>query len=207
LDTGKFIYEIIFVDDASRDKTPQLIRQMCRRLPPYRAIFHKVNQGRGKTVADGIMLARGTVVGYIDIDCEVSPVYIPFMVSFILKRKADVIVGKRYYRTSAGSLLREAMSRGYQWISGVLLGTGGMDTETGYKFFNRKKIVPILRQTEHTGWFWDTEIMVRAQRAGLRIMEVPVLFMRRFDKKSSVHALRDSMTYLVNLWKFRGTQL
>ncbi len=123
--------------------------------------------------------------------------------TLILKKQADIVIGKRYYRTSITSLLREAMSRGYQQISSFLLGTAGMDTETGYKFFNRVKIIPILRQTEYTGWFWDTEIMVRAQRAGLRIAEEPVLFIRRFDKPSSVHIFRDSVAYLIHLWEFR----
>jgi hypothetical protein len=207
MDAGKFSYEIIFVDDASTDRTPTLIRNICQRASLYRAFFHPINQGRGKTVADGVMRARGTVVGYIDIDCEVSPVYIPFMVSQILHKKADIVTGKRYYRTSFVSLYREVISRGYQRISDLMLGTGGMDTETGYKFFDRKKILPILKTVENTGWFWDTEIMVRAKRAGLRIAEVPVLFIRRFDKHSSVHVFRDSVAYLTNLWEFRNKKI
>lgn len=204
MDAGKFSYEIIFVDDASTDGTQDLIRNICQRVSSYRVFFHPINRGRGKTVADGIMRARGTVVGYIDIDCEVSPVYIPFIVSQILNKKADIVIGKRYYRTSFASLYREVISRGYQRISDLMLSTGGMDTETGYKFFDRKKILPILKTVEHTGWFWDTEIMVRAKRAGLRITEMPVLFIRRFDKRSSVRVIRDSAAYLIHLWELRN---
>lgn len=205
LDTSRFTYEILFVDDKSTDATPEMIRKTC--LPAgkagMRAIFHKKNQGRGKTVVDGIQAAKGTVVGYIDIDCEVSPVYIPQMVSLILKSQADVVIGKRYYRTTPGSLLREVLSRGYQWISDMMIGTGGLDTETGYKFFSRSKIVPIVSKTKHPGWFWDTEIMVYAKQAGLKIIEVPVLFLRRFDKHSSVNIIRDTLDYCIHLWRFR----
>lgn len=197
LDTSNFLYEIIFVDDKSTDNTKALIQKTS-----YRAMYHTKNEGRGKTVADGIRLAKGDVVGYIDIDCEVDPVYIPAMVSLIRKKKADVVIGKRYYRSTPKAMIREVLSRGYQWLSDVLIGTGGMDTETGYKFFSRKKILPILLKTKSNGWFWDTEIMVYAMRAGLVIVEVPVLFLRRFDKISSVNIVKDTLEYIVLLWRF-----
>ncbi len=201
---SKRSYEIIFVDDKSRDATRDLIAKACKKYPHTSAVFHRTNCGRGKTVADGFMRAKGEVIGFIDIDCEVGPEYIPQLVSLILERKADVAIGKRIYRSSTGSLIREILSRGYQWLSDILVGTGGLDTETGYKFFRRSSILPLLAKTVHTGWFWDTEIMIRAKRAGLTICEVPVLFLRRFDKQSSVNIIRDTADYLLNLWSFRA---
>ncbi len=203
LDASRLSYEIIFVDDVSRDTTQALIREYCEKYPFMHAVYHKKNCGRGKTVMDGIQAARGTVAGFIDIDCEVSPVYIPSIVPIILKGQADVVIGRRYYRTSPRAVVREVLSRGYQWLSHKMIGTNGMDTETGYKFFRRKKILPILSLTRQKGWFWDTEIMVYARRAGLTIMEVPVLFLRRFDKVSSVNIVRDTLDYMVQLVKFR----
>lgn len=203
LDGSHMTYELIFVDDASSDDTPSLIRTYCAAHPHMRALYHAKNQGRGKTVMDGIRASTGTVAGYIDIDCEVSPVYIPSIVSLILKKQADVVIGRRFYRTSPKAIIREVLSRGYQWLSDTMIGTGGMDTETGYKFFRRKKILPVFSKTRHTGWFWDTEIMVYAGRAGLTVMEVPVLFLRRFDKVSSVHIVRDTLDYMIQLWALR----
>jgi glycosyltransferase involved in cell wall biosynthesis len=206
LDATYLSYEIIFVDDKSSDSTPKLINKLVAkpRNTIFRAIYHDRNQGRGAAVTDGIRAAKGTVVGYIDIDCEVSPVYMPRMVTMILKKHADVVIGRRIYRTSMGSMLREILSRGYQWLSDTLIGTGGLDTETGYKFFARKKIVPILDKIAHKGWFWDTEIMVYAKRKKLAIVEIPVLFLRRFDKHSSVNIFRDTMDYMVHLIRFRN---
>jgi glycosyltransferase involved in cell wall biosynthesis len=201
---SRYSFEIIFVDDKSSDATAALIKKTCERVPSCRALYHPKNYGRGKTVVDGIKTAKGKVVGYIDIDLEVSPVYIPNMVKKILEDEADVVIGRRVYRTSMRSILREVLSRGYQWLSDMMIGTGGLDTETGYKFFDRKTIVPILKQTEHTGWFWDTEIMVYVKRRSMRIVEVPVLFVRRFDKKSSVRVVRDIIDYLVSLGRFRA---
>jgi len=143
------------------------------------------------------------VVGYIDIDLEVPPVYIPDIVSLIKKNKADIVIGNRVYRTSMGSIVREVLSVGYRNLADWLIGTGGADTESGYKFFNRKKFLPILATIKDQRWFWDTESIVRSRRAGLVVTEVPVLFLRRFDKVSSVHIIRDTIEYIGNIWRFR----
>lgn len=199
LDRMRYPYEIIFVDDASHDGTQGRIARLCQKIPYSRALYHKINTGRGGAVMDGIENARGNIVGYMDIDCEVSPVYIPEIVEMIIRRKADIVVGKRVYRSTASSIIREILSSGYKYIASRTLDTRGVDTESGYKFFRKSKIQPILVHIHNRGWFWDTEIMVHANRAELRIMEVPVLFLRRFDKESSVHVFRDTLDYLVNL--------
>jgi glycosyltransferase involved in cell wall biosynthesis len=200
---SRLTYEVVFVDDVSRDRTREFIARICKNNPGCRALYHKRNTGRGRTVMDGIRASKGKVVGYIDIDLEVSPVYVPNIASYILRGKADVVIGKRVYRTTLASLTREILSQGYRVLADSMVQTGRLDTESGYKFFHRDKILPILNKTKHPHWFWDTEVVVLAKRAGLRIAEVPVLFLRRFDKKSSVRVARDSWDYLVSLWQFR----
>ena len=81
-----------------------------------------------------------------------------------------------------------------------------MDTETGFKFFNRGKILPVLEQVQDKRWFWDTEIMVRALWNGLNITEIPCLFMRRSDKKSTVNLRKDIWDYLAKLYRFQKTK-
>ena len=196
-------YEIIFVDDQSADGTAEIIREICRKNRRCRYLIHERNLGRGKTVADGLKMARGEAAGYIDIDLQVSPVYIAEMVSLIKTGQADVVVGQRIYRATVKSFFREILSRGYRLLAERMVATGGIDTEAGYKFFNRRKILPVLRQTRHPHWFWDTEIIVFAGRAGLRIRELPVLFIRRSDKKSSVKLISDVTDYLGSLWRLR----
>lgn len=201
LSLSRLSYEIIFVDDKSRDNTVELIAEALIRHKNRRVLYHRYNMGRGRTVADGMAIARGTIVGYIDIDCEVSPVYIPMIVRRMLKDDADVIIGKRTYRTSFSSMMREMLSLGYKFLANELVGTGYLDTESGYKFFVRKKILPILPKAHHPHWFWDTEIIVYVRHAGLRVAEEPVLFVRRFDKKSTVHIIRDTFDYIKSLWQ------
>lgn len=203
LDDSKFSYEFIFVDDKSGDGTKKIIESLIKKHKTYRALYHQANQGRGKTVRDGMAIAKGNVVGFIDIDLEVLPVHIPSFVRMILDGKADIVTGLRIYREGVSSIHRAILSRGYSWLVRTLLGIPLSDTEAGYKFFDRKKILPIVKKTTNNGWFWDTEIMALAYRAGLRIREEPVLFIRRFDKKSSVRLIRDTVDYLWNILVFR----
>jgi hypothetical protein len=77
------------------------------------------------------------------------------------------------------------------------------DSETGCKFFNRATASDVVLGSESDGWFWDTEVMVRAALAGLVVHEMPVLFLRRRDKQSTVRVLSDSIAYLRALVRFR----
>ena len=73
----------------------------------------------------------------------------------------------------------------------------------GDKFFVREKILPVVLQTRDVHWFWDSEIMVLAHQAGLRIEEVDCRFERRADKQSTVRLCRDIWRYLVAIRAFR----
>jgi hypothetical protein len=166
--------------------------------------------GRGAAVTTGIRAAKASIAGYIDIDCEVSPIYIPICVQYIKNGLSDVVVGKRIYRTSLRSILREVLSTGYRIAVDTLLGTHGIDTESGYKFFHIKSFLPVLSDIHNKQWFWDTESIVASLRYGLRVHEMPVLFLRRPEKKSSVRLVHDTVAYiqaiclyLVNRRRFR----
>jgi glycosyltransferase involved in cell wall biosynthesis len=202
-DTGRS-FEILFVDDASRDRTRDIIRSLVDAHPrlALRALFHEVNQGRGATVTDGFRAARGEIAGFLDVDLEVHSRYIPSLVRAI-ERGADVATVRRIYAFQARALDRYFMSRGYSFLVRRLLGVRLLDTETGYKFFRRQALLPVLDEIQDRGWFWDTEFMVRAARRGLHIAEIPGAYVRRDDKTSTVRGVRDSVRYFGKLWAFR----
>jgi glycosyltransferase involved in cell wall biosynthesis len=196
-------FEILFVDDVSRDRTREIIAGIVERHPDrVRALFHERNQGRGATVTDGFREARGEIVGFLDVDLEVHSRYIPSLVRAI-EEGADVATVHRIYALQLGSLDRYFMSRGYSILVRRLLDVPLRDTETGYKFFRRATLLPVLDAIADPGWFWDTEFMVRAHLQGLQIREVPGAYVRRGDKTSTVRGLRDSWTYFGKLLSFR----
>jgi glycosyltransferase involved in cell wall biosynthesis len=191
LEQARFPFEILFVDDASRDRTREILSAITAAHPrlELRTILHQTNRGRGATVTDGFRAARGAVTGYIDVDLEVHCRYIPSLVRAI-DNGADVATLRRIYAFQLGSLDRYLMSRGYSFLVRRLLDVDLADTETGYKFFRRD-------------WFWDTEFMVRAARRGLKLVEIPGAYVRRQDKTSTVRGVRDSLRYFAKLVRFR----
>jgi len=204
LDGTDFSWEILFIDDKSRDETPLLIKNYIagHRRQHLSGYFHQINRGRGATVAEGIEKSQGKIVGYIDIDLEVLPDYIPRFVQAV-ENGFDVAAGWRIYDFTLRSLPRWFASKGYNFVRDRVLGTTIKDTEAGYKFFRKKKILPIFKKCVSPGWFWDTEIMVQSEKAGLKISQIPVVFIRRFDKTSTVRLLPDTLMYLKELWRFR----
>jgi glycosyltransferase involved in cell wall biosynthesis len=197
-------FEVIFVDDVSRDRTRELIQGIVAAHPQLdlKVILHEKNKGRGGSVTDGFRMARGEIAGYLDVDLEVHCRYIPSLVRE-LEKGADVATVRRIYAFQVRHLDRYVMSRGYSWLVRFLLNVEIRDTETGYKFFRREKLLPVLDAIEDPGWFWDTEFMVRALRKGLKLVEVPGAYVRSDTKTSTVSGLRDSIDYFGRLWRFR----
>ena len=206
LDRTRWSYEIIFVEDCSQDRTRELIDRFIASHPGYRLtrIFHEANVGRGGSVADGFRQAKGRMMGYMDIDLEVHCRYIPTCL-LALEEGADVTTARRIYRFYWSGLIRGILSRSYSWLMRRLLRIPLQDTETGFKFFRREKILNLLPEIEDKHWFWDTEVMTRSFLRNYRIVEIPCLFQRRFDKHSTLKPFSDTFSYFVKLCRFRKT--
>jgi hypothetical protein len=109
----------------------------------------------------------------------------------------------RTYKLNPTLLHRHVLSRVYSELVQRMLDIPLSDTESGYKFFRRDQLLPILARTTDPGWFWDTEIMTRWSLAGHSVSEIPALFIRRGDKTSTVRVFRDSVEYFTKLVQFR----
>lgn len=202
-------YEIIFVDDCSKDRTRDIIKELCAHNSKYSFLFHAANTGRGRTVSDGFQMAKGRYVGFIDIDLEVHARYILSMYNALDVEKYDMATAFRVYRVRPTPvfLLRHLLSIGYRFIVQSYLKLKFADPETGFKFFSDSVIKQIIPLTSDPGWFWDTEVMLAAQSLKLKVKEIPCLFQRRKDKKSTVRLFSDSIRYLVALFNFKQKQI
>jgi len=204
LDKTTYTYEIIFVDDGSKDNSRELIKDICAKNPGLmRFSFHEKNKGRGQAVTTGINLAKGYVVGYVDTDLETPAYYIPEFI-YNVKNKYDVVTGLRFYSFSVSHLLRLITSLGYKLLFRKLLKSPIKDSETGCKFFNREKLLDVLPLLKANHWFWDTEVMVESYKKGYKIYEMPTVFIRKIDEKgSAVNLFKDTYTYFFQLINYR----
>jgi glycosyltransferase involved in cell wall biosynthesis len=208
LDRLRLTYELVFVEDKSTDRTAEIVAELVRGHDNRRAVYHDRNVGRGGTVTEGFLLARGRVVGFLDIDLEVHCRYLPLVLDAI-DEGADGATAFRHYTTAGWrptALLRHFLSAGYRWLFRRVFSVPFRDPETGFKFFVRERITPVVQQTRDVAWFWDSEIMILAHQAGLKVVEVPCVFERRADKQSTVRIVRDVWAYLVAIRRFRRRQ-
>lgn len=202
LDRSRYNYEIIMVDDCSRDKTVEIAEKIVAGNNNARLICHATNMGRGQTVEDGIKASRGRIAGFLDIDLQVPAFYIvPLTIE--IEKGADVATAFRVYAIRLHILDRIIASKGYRFLFNLFLKTGIKDSETGYKFFNREKILPVLDEIKDKHWFWDTEVMTRAYLRGYAIKELPCLCRRHEVKKTTVKLFSDSVYHFKSLCKFK----
>jgi glycosyltransferase involved in cell wall biosynthesis len=197
-------FEIIIVNDGSRDGSRCCIADLVRKDDRLRVVENPENCGRGFSIAAGIRSSRGRIVGYIDTDLEIAPHYILPMVTAI-EDGYDVATIYRLYLCrsyTVSNWCRVVLTIGYRMLVKLFLKVRLKDTETGCKFFRSERIMPLLEQAVRKRWFWDTEIMALAYYHGLRITEVPGVVVRNNSVPSNVRILRDVWRYIVHLVRF-----
>lgn len=197
-----YSYEVICIDDKSNDDTSNILKKFVKNKKGWKAFFHEKNRGRGATVKEGMLKARGEVVGYIDVDLEVSASYIPEFVRQIRSGR-DIAIATRIYKIELHNLIRSLSTVSYAAFSRLILNHSLKDTEAGYKFFSKKRILAVLEECQNNHWFFDTEILMRGLDHKLKIEQIPVLFLKRQEKKSTVRLVSDTLKYLKELKEFK----
>jgi len=204
LNITKYKFEAIFVDDFSKDRTRDVIVSIAKDFPNTKYLFHTTNVGRGGTFLDGVKLAQGKYIGFLDIDLEVSHIYL-LNVILALENGYDVATVRRHYALvpSFTFILRHILSVSYKILVNKYLGIPMMDTETGFKFFRKDCILNLDQMIENKKWFFDTEVMALAYISNYKIKEVDGLFVRKVGKVSTVKIIKDTIDYFVEIRKFK----
>lgn len=185
---GNEDYEIIIAEDGSDDARAILKNMRAKRC---RVLYSKTRLGKGSAMGRAIEQARGDIVVCMDADLSADIRQIKRLVKGI-RGGAAISVGSRLVPGSEvrRGFLRELMSRGYNQVARIALGSGVHDHQCGFKAFSRSKVVPLLKKVRAKDWFWDTELLVIAQREGLKIDEFPISWEEGGESK--VRLLRDT---------------
>jgi glycosyltransferase involved in cell wall biosynthesis len=168
-------FEILVAEDGSTDGSTEFVRQYEAQDSRVRLLHSDERQGRGRALNRAIRESRGSVVCYYDVDLATDMQHLPALISAI-RDGSDISTGSRLLPDSdivrTGD--REIASRSYNFLVRFFLGSRIHDHQCGFKAFNREQILPLLPAIRSNHWFWDTEVLVRAQRAGYRVTELPV---------------------------------
>ena len=182
--------EIIIAEDGSTDGTPRVAAAIAARDKNVRVIETKERAGRGISISKAIRAARGEVAIYMDADMATDLAYLPELVAAV-DGGADIATGSRLLpgsKVSGRSALREIASRAYNLLLRLLFNTGIKDHQCGFKAFRRSSVLPLLDMVRDRHWFWDSELLIRARRRGLRVAEMPVAWRDRKESRVRLHS-------------------
>jgi len=177
LDAGGLPYDtrITIADNASTDGTLPVARQLAAELAGV-VVVHLPAKGRGGALNTVWSASDADVLAYLDVDLSTDLAALLPLVSALVSGHSDVAIGSRLARGArvVRGPKREFISRCYNLILRTVLQARFSDAQCGFKAVRAdvaRELLPLVRDT---GWFFDTELLVLAERAGLRIYEVPV---------------------------------
>ena len=196
-------YEIIIAEDGSTDGTDILAAKLAQNVPFVRHIHGEKRFGRGKALKNTFKKSSGKVLVYMDVDLATDIKYLGPLIDCIAKEGYDLATGSRMLSESKvkRSGTRGMASKTYNFMVRAILGSKVKDHQCGFKAFKRESVMQLLDEVEANHWFWDTEIIVRAERKGFKVKEIPVEW--NSGKDTKVNLLKDSMDMgwqIIALW-------
>ena len=188
-DSFPFRAQITIADNGSTDATWVIADRLARELPEVRAV-HMELPGRGRALRAIWSQSEAEVLAYMDVDLSTDLNALLPLVAPLLSGHSDLAIGTRLARGSRviRGPKRELISRGYNLLLRTLMGARFSDAQCGFKAIRRDQARALLPLTTDTGWFFDTELLVLAERAGLRIHEVPVDWIDDLDSRVDIVA-------------------
>ena len=184
-----FSARVTIADNGSTDATWAIASRLARELPEVRAI-HMDLPGRGRALRGIWSQSDAEVLAYMDVDLSTDLNALLPLVAPLLSGHSDLAIGTRLARGSRviRGPKRELISRGYNVLLRTLMGARFSDAQCGFKAIRRDQARALLPLTQDSGWFFDTELLVLAERAGLRIHEIPVDWVDDLDSRVDIIA-------------------
>jgi dolichyl-phosphate beta-glucosyltransferase len=196
--------EILVVNDGSSDDTAQIVREYGKLHPQVLLVENPGNRGKGFSVRNGMLHARGDICLFTDADLS-SPITEAQKLFDAINRGADIAIGSRWLRTELQTerqpLYRQAFGRIFNLAQRIILGLRFADTQCGFKAFRRDAAQRIFPLQKIERWGFDPEILFLARRVGLRVEEVPVLWAH--SEGTRLHPFRDGLRMFVELLRIR----
>jgi glycosyltransferase involved in cell wall biosynthesis len=202
-DDFPYEWRIVIADNASIDDTPAVGRSFSEQTPDEVEYVRIERKGRGFALKQTWSQSRADIMSYMDVDLSTGLEAFPPLIRAIAEGGYGVATGSRLARKSKvdRSLTRTALSRGYNLIIKAMLQTRFSDAQCGFKAISREvaqKVLPLVRDNN---WFFDTELLILAEKMGYRIKDVPVRWIEDRDTRVKIGATITED--LRGLWRMR----
>jgi glycosyltransferase involved in cell wall biosynthesis len=196
-------YEIIIAEDGSADGTDKVAAVLAEKYAFVKHIHREKRLGRGTALKNAFKQSRGEVLVYMDLDLATDLKHLKPLVDAVESGGYEFATGSRMLEESQveRSGRRSMVSKVYNFMVRAVLGSKLKDHQCGFKAFRREPLMRLLDEVDATHWFWDTEVLVRGQREGYRIKEIPVSWTGGRDTK--VRLFKDSWNMgwqVLSLW-------
>lgn len=183
-------FEIIIAEDGSKDGTDRISESLAKKYDFVVHMHSDERLGRGRAMSRAFKASRGEIICDIDVDLATDMKHLRELVQSI-RDGYDFATGSRMLPESnvKRPFKRGLASKGYNFLTRFMLGSKLYDHQCGFKSFKRQSLFALMDTVKDTHWFWDTELLVRAQRAGYKIKEFPVEW--RHGGATKVNLIKD----------------
>jgi|SRR5579871_184399 len=196
--------EVLVVNDGSSDDTAEIVRRMATREPALRLVENPGNRGKGYSVRNGMLHARGRVVLFSDADLS-SPIEEAPKLFGALEAGADIAIGSRWLRTETQTqrqpLYRQVFGRVYNIALRLTLGLQFADTQCGFKAFKQEAAQAIFPLQKIERWGFDPEVLFLARKFGFKVKEIPVLW--GHSGGTRIHPIKDGARMFLEMLHIR----
>ena len=194
--------EVVIAENGSTDRTAERGDALSRHDPRVRLV-RLPQKGRGGALARAWRESQADVLTYMDVDLSTDLDAFPALIGPVIDGSFDLVTGSRLLRESRTTrgLFREVLSRGYSALARTTLKVPCRDLQCGFKAISRRAAHSLLPEVQDSAWFFDTELIYHAAKAGWRVKEIPVIW--REDPDSRVRIVRTVIDALKGLARLR----
>ncbi len=200
-----FSWHITVADNASKDKTLVIAKQLSQKFPEV-SYVHLPKKGRGRAVKQVWSTDDADIETYMDVDLSTDLKHLPPLVR-ALTRGYDIAIGTRNARGSrvyGRTLLRTLTSKTYITLIKLFFWVHFSDAQCGFKAVTRRVIRDVIPHIEDNAWFFDSELLIVAEKIGYRIYEEPVTWID--NPGSTVRVMKTAQGDLAGLWRLFKTR-
>jgi glycosyltransferase involved in cell wall biosynthesis len=183
-----YSWRIVIADNASVDNTPEVGRRLADEHGDQVEYVRIEAKGRGRALKRTWLESPMEIVSYMDVDLSTDLEAFPALIGAIAEEGFDVSIGSRLARGSQvkRSLGRRVLTSGYNVMIKVLFSTRFSDAQCGFKAMSRQAAQRIVPLVEDNNWFFDTELLILAEKLGYRVKDVPVAWVEDPDTRVKI---------------------